>query len=83
MLMKKNKSSELTQEIQKITQDYEKLAKEQKDRILMLREENRTGSMTKRTRCHIQHLSSRRAGQPTIDRSGKTTQRTNYRGCLS
>ena len=42
MLMKKNKSSELTQEIQKITQDYEKLAKEQKDRILMLREENRT-----------------------------------------
>ena len=42
MLMKKNKSSELTQEIQKITQDYEKLAKEQKDRILMPREENRT-----------------------------------------
>lgn len=39
--MKQNKSASLTQEIQRITQDYEKLAKEQKERILALREENR------------------------------------------
>ena len=41
MFTRKKKPSALTEEIQKITDDYEKLAKEQKDRILALREENR------------------------------------------
>ena len=41
MFTRKKKPSALTEEIQKITDDYERLAKEQKDRILALREENR------------------------------------------
>jgi len=42
MFLRKSTSDDLSREIQQLTQDYEKLAKEQKERILALREQNRT-----------------------------------------
>jgi len=42
MSLKRKTAAELAEEIQRITEEYEKLAKEQKDRILLLRDENRS-----------------------------------------
>ncbi len=69
MFMRRSNSPDLTQEIQKMTQDYEKLSKEQKDRILSLREENRSLS-AKLEAC----LKEKEAISSTLVRAEQTSQ---------